>query len=77
MDDVVANQHIPVRVAPDKGSRDPPKRWLTDTGANWMRTVLKSDDGRRVQAAPRALAVEQQRELLRAAEASGRGTARS
>ena len=47
MDDVVANQHIPVLVAPDKGSRDAPKRWLTDGRANWMRTVLKSDNGRR------------------------------
>jgi transposase len=47
MDDIVSNQHIPVLVAPDKGSRDAPKRWLTDPRANWMRTVLRSDEGRR------------------------------
>ena len=47
MDDVINNQHIRVLVAPDKGSRATPKRWLTDGRANWMRTVLKSDDGHR------------------------------
>ena len=47
MDDVVNNEHIPVLVAPDKGSRATPKRWLADGRANWMRTVLKSDDGHR------------------------------
>ena len=47
MDDVINTQHIPVLVAPDKGSRATPKRWLTDGRANWMRTVLKSDDGHR------------------------------
>jgi hypothetical protein len=47
MDDVVADQHIPVLVAPDKGTREEPKRWLNDPRANWMRTVLKSDIGRR------------------------------
>ena len=47
MDDVVVNQHIPVLVAPDKGSRATPKRWLTDPRANWMRTLLKSEDGHR------------------------------
>ena len=47
MDDVVNNEHIPVLVAPDKGSRATPKRWLTDGRANWMRTVLKSEDGHR------------------------------
>jgi Transposase DDE domain len=47
MDDVINNQHIPVLVAPDKGSRATPKRWLIDGRANWMRTVLKSDDGHR------------------------------
>jgi Transposase DDE domain len=46
MDDVVANQHIPVLVAPDKGSRDTPKRWVNEPRATWMRTVLKSDNGR-------------------------------
>jgi hypothetical protein len=29
MDEVVANKHIPVLVAPDKGTRGTPKRWLT------------------------------------------------
>ena len=28
MDEVVADRHIPVLVAPDKGSRETPKRWL-------------------------------------------------
>jgi hypothetical protein len=46
MDDVVANQHIPVLVAPDKGNRDAPKRWVNEPRATWMRTVLKSDHGR-------------------------------
>jgi hypothetical protein len=46
MDDVVANQHVPVLVAPDKGSRDKPKRWVNEPRATWMRTVLKSDHGR-------------------------------
>jgi hypothetical protein len=46
MDDVVANQHIPVLVAPDKGSRDTPKRWVNEPRATWMRTVLRSDNGR-------------------------------
>jgi hypothetical protein len=47
MDDVVTNRHIPVLVAPDKGTRAEPKRWLNDPRANWMRTVLKSETGRR------------------------------
>ena len=47
MDDVVVNRHIPVLVAPDKGSRATPKRWLIDPRANWMRTLLKSEDGHR------------------------------
>ncbi|MGZ6692578.1 MAG: transposase [Solirubrobacteraceae bacterium] len=46
MDDVVNNQHIPVLVAPDKGSRGTPKRWQNEPRANWMRTVLNSDNGR-------------------------------
>jgi transposase len=45
MDEVVANKHIPVLVAPDKGSRATPKRWLNEGRANWMRTVLRSDHG--------------------------------
>ena len=46
MDDDVANQHIPVLVAHDKGNRDTPKRWVNEPRATWMRTVLKSDNGR-------------------------------
>jgi transposase len=45
MDEIVANKHIPVLVAPDKGSRATPKRWLNEGRANWMRTVLRSDHG--------------------------------
>ena len=47
MDDVVVNRHTPVLVAPDKGSRATPKRWLTDPRASWMLTLLKSEDGHR------------------------------
>jgi transposase len=46
MDDVVNNRHLPVLVAPDKGTRGTPKRWQNEPRANWMRTVLKSDNGR-------------------------------
>jgi transposase len=46
MDEVVANKHIPVLVAPDKGSRDTPKRWLNGGRARWMRVVLASEHGR-------------------------------
>jgi hypothetical protein len=45
MDEVVANKHIPVLVAPDKGTRGTPKRWLTSGRATWMRSVLGSDHG--------------------------------
>jgi transposase len=45
MDEVVANKHIPVLVAPDKGTRGTPKRWLTSGRASWMRTVLSSEHG--------------------------------
>jgi DDE family transposase len=45
MDEVVANKHIPVLVAPDKGTRGTPKRWLTRGRARWMRTVLATDYG--------------------------------
>src|SRR4051812_29772885 len=40
MDEVVANQHIPVLVAPDKGTRGTPTRWLNSGRASWMRTGL-------------------------------------
>jgi transposase len=42
-----ANKHIPVLVAPDKGTRAAPKRWLTSGRASWMRTVLASEHGQR------------------------------
>ena len=45
MDEVVAHQHIPVLVAPDKGTRATPKRWLSSKRAAWMRSVLGSDHG--------------------------------
>ena len=45
MDDVVANKHIPVLVAPDKGTRATPKRWLASGRAAWMRAVLGSEHG--------------------------------
>jgi len=45
MDEVVANKHIPVLVAPDKGTRGTPKRWLSSGRASWMRTVLGSEHG--------------------------------
>lgn len=45
IDEVVANKHIPVLVAPDKGTRGTPKRWLTSGRAAWMRTVLGSEHG--------------------------------
>lgn len=45
MDEVVANKHIPVLVAPDKGTRGTPKRWLNSGRASWMRTVLDSEHG--------------------------------
>jgi len=44
-DEVVANKHIPVLVAPDKGTRAAPKRWLTSGRATWMRSVLGSEHG--------------------------------
>jgi len=46
MDEVVANKHIPVLVAPDKGSRGTPRRGWTGGRYAWMRTVLGSDHGR-------------------------------
>jgi len=45
MDEVVTNKHIPVLVAPDKGTRGTPKRWLTSGRASWMRTVLATEHG--------------------------------
>jgi Transposase DDE domain/Transposase domain (DUF772) len=45
MDEVVAHKHIPVLVAPDKGTRGTPKRWLSSGRASWMRSVLGSEHG--------------------------------
>jgi transposase len=45
MDEVVANKHIAVLVAPDKGTRGTPKRWLSSGRASWMRSVLGSEHG--------------------------------
>jgi transposase len=45
MDEVVANKHIPVLIAPDKGTRGTPKRWLTSGRAAWMRAVLATEHG--------------------------------
>ena len=46
MDEVVANKHIPVLVAPDKGSRGTPRKTWTDGRYEGMRTALKSEYGR-------------------------------
>jgi transposase len=45
MDEVVANKHIAVLVAPDKGTRAAPKRWLSSGRASWMRSVLGAEHG--------------------------------
>lgn len=45
MDEVVANKHIPVLVAPDKGSRGTPRKTWTGGRSQWMRAVLGSDEG--------------------------------
>jgi hypothetical protein len=45
MDELVANKHIPVLVAPDKGTRGTAKRWLSSGRASWMRTLLSSERG--------------------------------
>jgi len=46
MDEVVANKHIPVLVAPDKGSRGTPRRGWRGGRYAWMRNVLGSENGR-------------------------------
>jgi transposase len=45
MDEVVANKHIPVLIAPDKGSRGTPRKTWTGGRYQWMRTVLSSEHG--------------------------------
>lgn len=45
IDEVVADKHIPVLIAPDKGSRGTPRKTWTGGRAEWMRTVLNSEHG--------------------------------
>jgi transposase len=45
MDEIVANKHIPVLVAPDKGSRSTPRKTWTGGRYDWMRAVLSSEHG--------------------------------
>jgi transposase len=45
MDEIVANKHIPVLVAPDKGSRGTPRKTWAGGRYDWMRTVLGSEHG--------------------------------
>jgi transposase len=45
IDEIVANKHIPVLVAPDKGSRSTPRKTWTGGRYDWMRTVLGSEHG--------------------------------
>jgi Transposase DDE domain len=45
IDEIVANKHIPVLVAPDKGSRGTPRKTWTGGRYDWMRAVLQSEHG--------------------------------
>jgi transposase len=45
IDEIVANKHIPVLVAPDKGSRGTPRKTWTGGRYDWMRAVLGSEHG--------------------------------
>jgi transposase len=45
IDEIVANKHIQVLVAPDKGSRGTPRKTWTGGRYDWMRTVLDSEHG--------------------------------
>jgi hypothetical protein len=45
IDEVVANKHIPVLVAPDKGSRGTPRSTWTGGRYAWMRSMLASEHG--------------------------------
>ena len=45
IDEIVANKHIPVLVAPDKGSRGTPRKTWTGGRYDWMRAVLVSEHG--------------------------------
>jgi transposase len=46
IDEVVASKHIPVLVAPDKGSRGTPRSTWTGGRYSWMRSVLSTEHGR-------------------------------
>ena len=46
MDEVIANKHIPVLIPPDKGSRGTPRPGWVGGRYDWMRAVLKSEQGR-------------------------------
>ena len=43
---MTANKHIPVLIAPDKGSRGTPRPGWTGGRYSWMRQVLASEFGR-------------------------------
>jgi transposase len=45
MDEIVANKHIPVLVAPDKGSRGTPRKTWSGGRHEWMRALLNSELG--------------------------------
>ena len=45
IDEIVANKHIAVLVAPDKGSRGTPRKTWTGGRYDWMRTVLGTEHG--------------------------------
>jgi hypothetical protein len=45
MDEVVTHDHIPVLLAPDKGTRGTPRKTWTGGRYEWMRTVLNSEHG--------------------------------
>jgi transposase len=45
IDEIVANRHIQVLVAPDKGSRGTPRKTWTGGRYDWMRTVLGTEHG--------------------------------
>jgi transposase len=45
IDEIVANKHIQVLVAPDKGSRGTPRKTWTGGRYDWMRAVLGSEEG--------------------------------
>jgi len=45
MDEIVANKHLQVLVAPDKSSRRTPRKTWTGGRYDWMRAVLRSEAG--------------------------------